>query len=135
MSKVLRRAKWASQGKRYYLICTHITFSNILCGCCWDSICQMSTEKTNTKDSSTSRNIFLPAGKRNKIRKSPFLPVTCYCYMFYLGISHLIQNVFSPLTVIVLDYLISMNFFIIINIYFKYILWSLIIWQCAFLLG
>lgn len=81
-SKVLRETKWASQERRSYLICTHVTFSNILCGCCWAPICQISTERTKTRDSDNSRNILSLAGKRNQIRWSHLLPVICYWYLF-----------------------------------------------------
>lgn len=84
-SKVLRKTKWASQERRYYLIRTHVTFSNILCGCCWASICQISTERTKTRESGNSRNILLLAGKKNKIRWSHCLPVECHWYVFYLA--------------------------------------------------
>ena len=134
-SEVLRRTKWASQGRRYYLICTCVTFSNILCGCSWAPICQISTEKTRTRDASNSINILLLAGKRNEIRKSHFLPVVCYWYVFFLAVSHFEQNSFNHFTVIFLNYLISLNFSMMTNIYFKYILWSAIIWEYTFLLA
>lgn len=120
-SNVLRKTKWASKERRYYLICTHVTFSNILCGCCWAPICQISTERTKTRDSGNSGNILLLAGTRNQIRWSHFLPVIYYWYMFYLAISHFIQNAFNRFTVIFLNYLVPLNFFSITNIYLKYI--------------
>lgn len=100
----------------------------ILCGCCWAPICQISTERTKTSDASNSRNIILLTGKRNKIRRGHFLPVKCYWYMFYLAILHFKQNAFNHFTVIFLNYLISLNLFVTTNVYFKYILWSVIIW-------
>lgn len=126
-SRVWRRTKWAPQERKYYLICTHVTFSNILCGCYWVSICQISTERTKTSDSGNSRNILLLAGKRNKIKRTHFLSVICYWYVFYLIVLNSIKSSFNHFPRIFLNNLILLNFFIITITYFKYI------WQCAFL--
>lgn len=112
-------------GKKYYLICTHVIFSNILRGCCWAPICQILTEGTKTRDSSNLRNIFLLAGKRNKIRRSHCLPVICYWCAFYSAISHFIQNYFNHFTVISLNYLMSINVFITTSIYISSIYYDL----------
>ena len=106
---------------------------HILCGCCWAPICQISTERTKTRDAGNSRSILLLCSKRNKIRRSSSIPVICYWFVFYLAILYFTQNAFNHFTDTFLNYLISLNFFMI-DVYFKYILWPVVIWQCAFLL-
>lgn len=128
-SKVLRRTKWTSQGRRYYLIYTHVTF----CVVAVELPSVRSQQKEQTRDDGNSRSILLLTSKRNEIRRSYSISVRCYWFVFYLAILYFKQNTFNHFTDAFLNYLISLNFFMI-DVYFKYILWPIVIWQCAFLL-
>ena len=126
-SKVLRRTEWTSQGRKDYLIHTQVTFCVMLLSS------HLSDFNRKNRAAGNPRSVLLLTSKINKIRRSYSIPVICYWFVFYLAILYFKQNAFNHFTDTFLNYIISLNFFMI-DIYFKYILWPVITWQCAFLL-
>lgn len=105
---------------------------HILCGCCWAPICQISTERTKTRDAGNSGSILLLTSKRNKIRRSYSIPVICYWFVFYLAILYFKQNAFNHFNDTFLNYLISLNFFMI-DVYIKYTMTCSHLTMCIFI--